>query len=68
MGRHRSGLPIVPEVERLKTPFICVYAHDDSGTLCPRLDRERFKVIELPGGHHFEGDYARLAATLLAQQ
>ena len=68
VGRHRSGLPIVPEVERLKTPFICVYAHDDSGTLCPRLDRERFKVIELPGGHHFEGDYARLAATLLAQQ
>jgi type IV secretory pathway VirJ component len=67
VGRHHSGLPIGPEVERLKTPFICVYAHDDSGTLCPRLDRERFKVIELPGGHHFEGDYARLAATLLGR-
>ncbi len=67
VGRHHAGLPLVPEVERLKTPFICVYAHDDSDTLCPKLDRERFKVIELPGGHHFEGDYARLAATLLAQ-
>jgi type IV secretory pathway VirJ component len=64
---HRSGLPIVPEVERLKTPFICVYAHDDADTICPRLDHQRFKVIELPGGHHFEGDYDRLAATLLAQ-
>jgi type IV secretory pathway VirJ component len=65
--RHRAGLPIVPEVERLKTPFVCVYAHDDSDTMCPRLDHQRFKVIELPGGHHFEGDYDRLAATLLAQ-
>ena len=67
VGRHRAGLPIVPEVERLKSPFICIYAHDDSSALCPLLDRERYKVIELPGGHHFEGDYARLAATLLAQ-
>jgi type IV secretory pathway VirJ component len=66
VGKHHPGLPLYPEVERLKTPFVCVYAHDDTDTLCPRLDRERFKVIELPGGHHFEGDYSRLADTLLA--
>jgi type IV secretory pathway VirJ component len=66
VGKHHPGLPLYPEVERLKTPFVCVYAHDDTDTLCPRLDRTRFRVIELPGGHHFEGDYSRLADTLLA--
>jgi len=66
VGKHHPGLPLYPEVERLKTPFLCVYAHDDIDTLCQQLDRERFKVIELPGGHHFEGDYSRLAETLLA--
>lgn len=66
VGAHHEGLPILPEVERLKAPFVCVYAHDDTDTLCPRLDRERYKVIELPGGHHFAGDYSRLAETLLA--
>ncbi|HKE43860.1 MAG TPA: AcvB/VirJ family lysyl-phosphatidylglycerol hydrolase [Steroidobacteraceae bacterium] len=66
VGKHHAGLPLFPEVERLKTPFVCVYAHDDTNTLCPRLDRERFRVIELPGGHHFEGDYGRLAESLLA--
>ena len=66
VGAHHEGLPILPEVERLRAPFLCVYAHDDTDTLCPRLDRERYKVIELPGGHHFAGDYSRLADTLLA--
>jgi type IV secretory pathway VirJ component len=68
VGAHHAGLPILPEVERLKVPFLCVYAHEDTATLCPRLDRERYKVIELPGGHHFDGDYSRLAATLLANE
>ena len=62
------GLPIQPEVERISAVHVlCVHgADEDPGeSLCSDLALGNVQVLELPGGHHFDGDYPRLAASIL---
>lgn len=62
-----GDMPIAPELERLPDiPLICIYGADQGKeTTCPQLDGKRFQTKSLPGGHHFNGDYRTLAATIL---
>jgi type IV secretory pathway VirJ component len=59
--------PTVPEVARLAPlPVVCVRGDDESDSACDALHpRPGLEVVTLPGGHHFGGDWPRLAATLL---
>jgi len=62
-----TGPATLPEVNRISgTPLLCVYGADEDDSLCPRLDSRRFKVVQVKGGHHFNGDYAGLARVILA--
>jgi type IV secretory pathway VirJ component len=62
-----EGLPTLPEVRKISgTPLLCVYGKDEDDSLCPQLDPHAVKVVELSGGHHFGGDYQRLAQEILA--
>ena len=62
-----DGLPIAPEVAKLPAArTVCIYGVDDSNALCPSLPSQNRRV-GLPGDHHFEGDYAALAMTILQQ-
>jgi type IV secretory pathway VirJ component len=56
----------MPEVQRLaRSPLWCVYGKDDADALCPELDPNLFHVVQLPGTHHFNGDYERVAAIVI---
>ncbi len=58
----------VPEVGRLAgLPVACVYGTRDGVTRvgCPLLRGSGARVFELPGGHHFNGRYRRVARLLL---
>ncbi len=56
-------LPTLPEVARLDgIPLLCVHGRGDVKSVCPRLAGSGVRVVELRGGHHFEGDHARLEA------
>jgi phosphatidylglycerol lysyltransferase len=58
--------PTVPEVGGLQSLHVaCVQGRDESGSACPSLP-SWVRVITLPGGHHFDGDYAHLGAQVLA--
>jgi type IV secretory pathway VirJ component len=58
--------PTMPEVQRLsRGPLWCVYGKDDGDALCPELDPGVFHVVQLPGAHHFDGDYERVSAIVL---
>ena len=58
--------PTALETDQLvPNSLTCVYGKDDHDALCPRLDRARFHVVELPGSHHFNGDYDRLSTIVL---
>ena len=58
--------PTLPEVQRLAhAGLVCVSGSDDRDALCPALQPDAYRVIELPGDHHFSGDYDRLTRIVL---
>jgi type IV secretory pathway VirJ component len=62
-----SGPATLPEIDRIAgMPVLCIYGADENDSLCPKLDPNKFQVVKLKGGHHFDGDYAGLAARILA--
>jgi type IV secretory pathway VirJ component len=47
-------------------PVMCVQGEAEEDSLCPRVDGlPGVKRVVLPGGHHFAGDYARLARLIV---
>lgn len=61
-----SGLLILPEVQKLPTGLgMCIYGKDEKDSNCPGLDPKQVQLVKLPGGHHFDGDYAKLARIIL---
>ena len=64
---NKNALPVLPEVQKLADHnVLCIYGSDEQDTsLCPKLDRKAFAVIKMKGGHHFGGDYDKLASVIL---
>ncbi len=62
-----DGLPIKPEIDRLAgMSVLCLYGEDEEDdSLCPQSKTATFHVEKLAGGHHFDGDYDRLASLIL---
>ncbi len=66
LGGAEQGLDIRSEVAQLtSTPLLCVHGADEHDSLCPKLGSDIGKSITVPGGHHFDGDYAGLARLIL---
>ncbi len=67
LGDDTSGPATLPEMNRISgMPVVCIYGTDESDSLCPSLDPQRFTRVAMKGGHHFDGDYAALARQILA--
>jgi type IV secretory pathway VirJ component len=67
ISNDTTGPRTLPEVNRIdRVPVLCIYGDGDRDSLCPKLDPTRIRVVKLPGGHHFNGDYAGLARVILA--
>jgi type IV secretory pathway VirJ component len=61
-----SGPLTLPEVARIGgLTALCIYGEDETDSLCPRLDPHKVTIVKLKGGHHFDGDYAALARTIM---
>ena len=61
IGKGSDGEPILPEVEKLEAArTLCIYGHEDT-SLCPHIPAANVRAVVLPGGHHFDGNYASLA-------
>jgi type IV secretory pathway VirJ component len=58
--------PIAPEARKLSAAnTVCVYGLAEKGSLCPQLAPAHARAMPLTGGHHFGGDYDKLADLLL---
>jgi type IV secretory pathway VirJ component len=67
ISNDTTGPLTLPEVSRIeRVPVLCIYGDGDKDSLCPKLDPAKIRVVKLPGGHHFNGDYAGLARAILA--
>ncbi len=61
-----EDIPLLPEVKRLApTPLLCVRGADEETSLCPDLPPGLATIVALPGSHHFNGDFARVAEVIL---
>jgi type IV secretory pathway VirJ component len=65
-GKGDDRYPTLPEIRRLEGLRVsCVEGADEPDSACRTLPAWA-RVVRLPGGHHFDGNYARLGAELLA--
>ena len=62
-----EGIPLLPEMVKLAAEStLCVYGEDEEDSFCPNIPAGHVQAVSLPGGHHFDGDYDRLAELILA--
>lgn len=62
----RDSFPVAPAIAALKDVKItCVYGDKERHDICPDLPDAEVTKIRLPGGHHFNGDYAALGEAVL---
>ncbi|EQD66724.1 virulence factor family protein [mine drainage metagenome] len=65
--KHQYNVPLDPEIARTRIPVICLSGQTEGhDTYCDSLARRGMaKLVTLPGGHHYEGDYDRLGQVIL---
>ncbi|PIC01617.1 virulence factor [Caulobacter sp. X] len=62
----RDSFPVAPAIAALQDVKItCVYGDKERRDICPTLPDDKVAKIRLPGGHHFDGDYATLGDAVL---
>ncbi len=65
-----SPNPLQPELAKIHAlPLLCIYGEDESDdTVCTDLtEGNGIKVVQLPGDHHFDGDYSAVTRLMLSQ-
>jgi type IV secretory pathway VirJ component len=57
-----------PELKKISTlPVQCLYGSDDDDSVCRGLKApQNWHITELPGDHHFNGNYEKVTALILA--
>lgn len=67
LGKSGAERPLAPELEQIpKNKILCVYGKEEiATTACTSLLNSEAKIMELPGGHHFDQDYPKLTRQIL---
>lgn len=61
-----DSFPVAPAIGALRGMKItCIYGDGERRDICPALPDDEVAKVRLPGGHHFNGDYAALGAAVL---
>jgi type IV secretory pathway VirJ component len=72
VGSDESGPSTRPEIAAIGgVPILCVYGEGETDSICPGLPKTSpehtpITLAEVGKGHHFSGEYAALAARILA--
>jgi type IV secretory pathway VirJ component len=67
VGSAGGGAPTRPELAALAhVPVLCLYGEGESDSICPQLSGAGIAREQVGKGHHFSGEYARLADRILA--
>ncbi|HEY6139902.1 MAG TPA: AcvB/VirJ family lysyl-phosphatidylglycerol hydrolase [Thermoanaerobaculia bacterium] len=64
-----KGLPVKPEVDKLRShSILCLSGEDDKDSLCRELGGQpHINIVTLKGAHHFDGGYEKLGHIILEQ-
>jgi type IV secretory pathway VirJ component len=66
--QHKGAIPVTPEIAKTAVPVICVHGDEEpADSFCRTLvGRPNVHELVLPGGHHYNGDYDKLGASIVA--
>ena len=67
VGKSSSDVPILPELSRIPgNKILCIIGQEEKAdSVCDSLSIPGARLIVLPGGHHFDQDYPRLAIRII---
>jgi type IV secretory pathway VirJ component len=67
IGKNNTGLPILPELNRIQgNKIFCIFGQEEKAdSACTALPTPGAKLLELPGGHHFDQDYQKLTMRII---
>ncbi|MGZ5011305.1 MAG: virulence factor family protein [Methylobacter sp.] len=67
LGQSSGEKSLAPELAQIpKHKLLCVYGKEEKAeTACTGLLNSAAKILELPGGHHFDQDYPKLTRQIL---
>ncbi len=65
-GGGTPGTPLLPEIERLGPPVLCMYGKGDASALCPDLPARQGTTQLIGAGHHLGEQYGTISARILA--
>jgi len=67
LGKQDGEAPLAPELARIPVDkILCVYGQEEKAHQgCKNLKNTAAKLLELPGGHHFDQDYPKLAQQIM---
>jgi type IV secretory pathway VirJ component len=61
--QHEGAIAILPEIAKTVVPVTCVHGNEEDDSFCFKIAHlPKVKLLELPGGHHYNGDYDKLGA------
>lgn len=64
--KQYDALPLAPEIAPARVPLVCVSGATETDSWCPVAARlGPVRLLRLPGGHHYDGDYDKLGAAIL---
>lgn len=64
--RRPGALDVTKSAAALRHPLLCVYGtEEEDSSLCPQLKGINRLILPVPGGHHFNHDYAPIENTIL---
>jgi len=67
LGQSSGEKSLAPELAQIpKNKILCIYGKEEKAeTACTGLLNSEAKILELPGGHHFDQDYPKLTRQIL---
>ncbi len=68
LGQATGTAPVQPQLDELaaaQVPVLCIRGQEEKDSLCAALTQAQAQVQLLPGGHHYNGDYAALVRSIL---
>lgn len=64
---HKGAIAIAPEIAKTQVPVICVHGADEDDSFCKQIvGKSNVRGLVLPGAHHYDGDYDKLGAAIVA--
>ena len=64
-GRAGSANPTAPEMARLHVPVTCIFAEDETDSVCRMVTTSSLRPVTVGRGHHFSGEYDRIVEAIV---